>query len=165
MYYTADNQVKRFLIIYKIEGAVKRYEDVAEFYWKVLEDSHESVSSFDSSINLPSPSPNLFKVFIHSSSSPGELKFSDDFSNATVSMKGIPANTFVEFRVLTSPSIFAGVQQINENRYQAILNEESTNFQFSYITHSVIFYIIFIIVIPLIIVLLLLSQVRQGAKG
>ena len=150
-YYSANNQVKRFLIVYKIEGAVKRYNDVSEFYWKVVEDSHESIRSFESSVNLPSPSPNLFKIFVHSSASPGKINFLKDFQEADVTMQSIPANTFVEFRVLTDPSIFSGVSQITENKYQPILNEESVNFQFSNITGSPLFYVVVIIVIPLII--------------
>ena len=127
-YYSADNQVKKFLIMYRIDGAVKKYEDVAEFYWKVIEDNHERIDKFDSYINLPLPSPNLFKVFIHSSSTPGELKFSDDLKNAHVTMQNIPSNTFVEFRILTEPQIFSGVQQIPEKKYESILNEEKRIF-------------------------------------
>jgi len=123
-YYTANNQVKRFLIVYKIEGAVQRYEDVAEFYWKVIEDTHESINKLDSYVNLPLSSPDLFKIFVHSSASPGEITFSKDLKSATVSMQSIPKNTFVEFRVLTEPSIFSVVTQINKKEYDNILNEE-----------------------------------------
>lgn len=31
-YYSASYEIKRFLIIYKIEDAIKKYEDVADFY-------------------------------------------------------------------------------------------------------------------------------------
>lgn len=127
-YYSANDQVKRFLIVYKIEGAVQRYEDVAEFYWKVIEDSHESIDRLNSYVNLPASSPNLFKVFIHSSASPGELNFSKDFKTAIVSMQNIPKDTFVEFRVLANPSIFSGVEQINEKDYENVLNEEKNIF-------------------------------------
>lgn len=127
-YYSANDQVKRFLIVYKIEGAVQRYEDVAEFYWKVIEDSHESIDRLNSYVNLPASSPNLFKVFIHSSASLGELNFSKDFKTAIVSMQNIPKDTFVEFRVLANPSIFSGVEQINEKDYENVLNEEKNIF-------------------------------------
>ena len=127
-YYSANNQVKRFLIVYKIEGAVQRYEDVADFYWKVIEDSHESIDKLDSYVNLPASSPNLFKIFVHSSASPGEINFSKDFKSAVVSMQNIPKNTFVEFRILTEPSVFSGVEQINKKEYENILNEEKRIF-------------------------------------
>jgi uncharacterized membrane protein len=127
-HYSANDQVKRFLIVYKIEGAVQRYEDVAEFYWKVIEDSHESIDRLDYYVNLPESSPNLFKIFVHSSASPGEINFSRDFKTAIVSMRSIPRDTFVEFRVLTEPSIFSGVGQINEKDYENVLNEEKNIF-------------------------------------
>jgi len=127
-YYSANNEVKRFLIVYKIEGAVKRYEDVADFYWKVIEDSHESIDKLDSYVNLPTSSPNLFKIFVHSSASPGEINFYRDFKSAVVPMQNIPKDTFVEFRVLTEPSVFSGVEQINKKEYENILNEEKRIF-------------------------------------
>jgi hypothetical protein len=34
--YSAENEQRSFLIDYTIDGVVKRYEDVAEFYWKVI---------------------------------------------------------------------------------------------------------------------------------
>jgi len=127
-YYSANSEVRRFLIEYTIDGAVKRYEDVAEFYWKVIEDSHEPINNLDINIHLPAQSPDLFKVFVHSSASPGEIKFSDQFSDSSVSMKNIPGNTFVETRVLTSPAIFPSILQTNGKMYENILNEEKGNF-------------------------------------
>jgi uncharacterized membrane protein len=127
-YYSADNQVKRFLIVYKIEGAVKRYEDVADFYWKIIEDNHESIDKLDSYVNLPSSSQNLFKIFVHSSASPGEINFYRDFKSAAISMQNIPEDTFVEFRILAEPSVFSGVEQINKKEYENILNEEKRIF-------------------------------------
>lgn len=99
-YYSANYELKRFEITYVIDGAVKRYQDVAEFYWKVIEDEHEYINSFHGEVNLPQSSPNLFKVFIHTMASPGTLSFSDDFKKATVDVNDIPQNTFVEFRIL-----------------------------------------------------------------
>lgn len=37
-YYSAANTTKRFLVRYHIEGAVQRYGDAAQFYWKAIED-------------------------------------------------------------------------------------------------------------------------------
>jgi uncharacterized membrane protein len=126
-YYSASYEVRKFLIVYKIEGAIKRYEDVAEFYWKVIEDYHERIDKLNAEINLPSPSPNLFKVFVHSSTNPGKLNFSEDFKKAYVSLENIPKDTFVEFRVLTQPEIFS-IAEIPEKKYEAILNEEKNIF-------------------------------------
>ncbi len=127
--YQANNEIKRFLITYEITGAVKRYQDVAELYWKVIEEEHEFIKSFHAEVNLPEPSPNLFKVFIHTRAEPGILSFSEDLSKATVDLSDVPANSFVEFRVLASPSIFSSVPLIQANQYEAILDEERAIFQ------------------------------------
>jgi len=126
-HYSASNQVKRFLVVYRVEGAVKRYEDASDFYWKVIEDTHEYIGSLNAEIYLPSPSPNLFKIFIHSSTNPGALNFSGDMSSAHVTLANVPANRFVEFRVLADPEIFSSAPQIPEKNYENILNEEKSN--------------------------------------
>jgi uncharacterized membrane protein len=154
-YYDAYNQIKKFLIVYEIKGAVKRYNDVADFYWKVIEDEHESIRSFNAEVFIPEPSPNLFKLFVHSAAKPGTMIFSDDYKKVSVVMQDIPRDRFVEFRLLTSPSIFSDFTLIEEDRYEAILNEEKSNLLKSSIfgfTYNIFFYPI--LVIPLIIIFL-----------
>jgi len=138
-YYTAYDQVKRFLIVYEIKDVVKRYNDVAEFYWKVIEDEHESIKSFNAEVYIPETSPDLFKLFVHSAAKPGTMSFSDDYKNVSVVMQNIPKNRFVEFRLLTSPSVFSDVQLIEENRYESILDEERSIFLQSSISSNIIF--------------------------
>jgi len=154
-HYDAYNQVKKFLIVYEIKDAVKRYNDVADFYWKVIEDEHESIKNFNAEVFIPEPSPNLFKLFVHSAAKPGTMTFSNDLKKVSVVMQNIPKNRFVEFRLLTSPSIFSDVKLIEENKYEAILNEERSNLLKSSIfgfTYNIFFYPI--LVIPLILIFL-----------
>jgi uncharacterized membrane protein len=148
-YYTANYQIKRFLIVYKIEGVVKRYQDVAEFYWKVIEDTHESIDKLDSYINLPTSSSNLFKVFVHSSASPGELTFDRANKTATVSMQNIPKDTFVEFRVLTEPSLFGDVNQIGYKNYENILSEEKLTFFSSFFSNNQFIIVVILSMLPI----------------
>jgi len=152
-YYKANYQVKKFLIIYEIKDAVKRYNDVADFYWKVIEDEHEFIRNFNAEVYIPEPSPNLFKLFVHSTSKPGTMTFSNDYQRVSVTMKDIPKDRFVEFRLLTSPSIFSDVELIEQNEYENILNEEKFNFLQSSIFMNPIF-LFPILVIPLIIIFL-----------
>ena len=150
-YYSANYEWKKFLIIYEIYGSVDRYQDVAEFYWKIIEDDHESIRNFNTVITLPESSPSLLKLFVHSSAKPGEMRFSEDYKQVTVSMNDIPKDTFVEFRVLTQPSVFSGVRMNPENMYENILNEERTNYYFSF-TDTILFYVL--LVIPPIVIFL-----------
>jgi uncharacterized membrane protein len=152
-YYTANDEVKRFVIVYEIKDVVKRYNDVAEFYWKVIEDEHEYIRNFNAEVNLPESSPDLFKLFVHSESKSGTMDFSDDLKRVTVSMLDIPKNRFVEFRLLTSPSVFSDVEMINQEKYESILNEEKLNLVQSSIGENAIF-IYPILLIPLIIIFL-----------
>jgi len=149
-YYKAKDQVKRFLIVYQIKDAV-----VADFYWKVIEEEHESIKNFNADVYIPKSSPDLFKLFVHSAAKPGTMTFSDDYKKVSVVMHDILKNRFVEFRLLTSPSIFTDVELIEENKYENILDEEKSIFVQSSIfgfTDNIFFYPI--AVIPLIIIFL-----------
>jgi uncharacterized membrane protein len=152
-YYKANNQVKRFLIVYEIKDAVKRYNDVADFYWKVIEDEHEFIENFNADVYIPEPSPNLFKLFVHSAAKPGTITFSDDYQKVSVAMQDIPKNRFVEFRLLTSPSVFSEVELIQENKYESILSEEKSIFLQSSISTNIVF-LYPILLIPLVIIFL-----------
>ena len=151
--YTASDEVKRFLIVYEIKDAVKRYNDVAEFYWKIIEEEHEYIRNFNAEVNLLESSPDLFKLFVHSAAKPGTMIFSDDLKKVSVAMQDIPKNRFVEFRLLTSPSVFSDVESIEQNKYESILNEERLNLVQSSISTNVIF-LCPILLIPLVVIFL-----------
>jgi len=140
-YYSANYEWKKFLIVYQIYGAVDRYQDVAEFYWKVIEDEHEFIKDFNAVITLPEASPDLLKLFVHSLAKPGEMRFSEDYKQVTVIMHDIPKDSFVEFRLLTDPSIFREVRLEDKKMYENILNEE----KFNLFTDTILFYILLII--------------------
>jgi len=126
--YSAEDEQRTFLIDYTVDGAVRRYEDVAEFYWKVIEDRHEPVGWIEIRVVLPGRSPNLFKVYVHSAARPGTLSFPGTFDTAYIQQSGIPKNAFVEVRALSSPELFPHTPQIAQKRYEQILAEEKRNF-------------------------------------
>ncbi len=126
--YSAEDERRTFLIDYTVAGAVRRYEDVAEFYWKVIEDRHEPVGWIEIRIILPGRSPNLFKVYVHSAARPGTLGFPGTFDTAYIQQSGVPKNAFVEVRALSSPELFPQTPQIEQKRYEQILAEEKRNF-------------------------------------
>jgi len=119
--YSAQDETKTFRLDYTVIGAVKRFQDVAEFYWKVIEDEHEPITTVYIDLNLPEPSPGLFKVYIHSRAAPGTLTFNEIKDQAKIEQNSISRDAFVEVRMLTSPEIFnKGIDNINGLRYTII---------------------------------------------
>lgn len=122
--YQAQDEVRAFRIKYLLKGVVTRYQDVAQFYWKVIEDQHAPISELESTFILPRPSPELFKLFVHSKTSPGEMTFAEDRRTVRFKVQNVPADSFVEVRLLSHPSVFSGITPLPEKRYEAILEEE-----------------------------------------
>jgi uncharacterized membrane protein len=123
-YYQADNQTLGFRIQYLLKNPTHRYQDVAEFYWKIIEDDHASIEILDVILQIPQSSPDLFKLFVHTQAQPGEMNFSPDHRRVDFIIEDVPANTFVEARLLVSPQVFSGVHLQNIPRYESILDEE-----------------------------------------
>jgi predicted membrane protein DUF2207 len=105
-YYQAENQTRRFLLRYRIRGAVQRYGDVAQFYWKAIEDDHAPIGQVRITVVPPQPSPHLFKVFVHSRAAPGDIAFAGDYGQVIVTQSRIPESSFVEVRALLDPALF-----------------------------------------------------------
>ena len=126
--YSAEDEQKTFLVDYTVLGAVRRYEDVAEFYWKVIEEQHEPVARIAVRVILPGRSPDLFKVYVHADARPGTLNFAGTFDTAYIDQTGIPRNAFVEVRALSNPDLYPQITQIPQKEYGQILAEEKRNF-------------------------------------
>ncbi len=123
-HYSAKNETKRFLILYRISGAVQRYEDAAQFYWKAVEDEHEKALKVDLEIIPPAPGGALFKVFVHSDAEPGTIEIAEDRSRAIVSQAFVGRNSFVELRVLLDPSLFPGTALSVGESHASLLEDE-----------------------------------------
>jgi uncharacterized membrane protein len=162
--YSAKDETKTFLLDYTIIAGVKRYADVAEFYWKVIEDEHEKISKNEITLFLPEPSPSLFKVYIHSQSKPGSLIFNDAKDQANIVQVNIPANTFLEVRMLASQSMFSKVAKQNEIRYEKILAEEKHNFLISSLRKFVLLPLGILLMIGFPLVLLLIYYSKYGRE-
>jgi uncharacterized membrane protein len=162
--YSAEDEAKTFQLEYTVKGAVKRYQDVAEFYWKVIEDNHERVSRTRTDIYLPADSPNRFRVYVHAAALPGRLEFNPARTSATVEQGLIPKDAFVEVRVLSSPEIFSGVAVQPVNRYQSILNQEKGNFLVSSLRRFVMLPLGVILLIAVPLILLLVFYFKYGRE-
>jgi uncharacterized membrane protein len=126
--YSAEDEQRTFLVDYTITGAVRRFTDMAEFYWKVIEDRHEPIERTSVRVILPGRSPDLFKVYVHAAARPGRLAFSSGADTAYIEQSGIPRNAFVEVRVLSDPALYPQVPEVGQQRYARILAEEKQNF-------------------------------------
>ncbi len=122
--YRAQDTTRRFRLRYRIRNAVQRYEDVAQFYWKAIEDEHAPIERVSITIIPPAPSSKLFKVFIHSQAAPGRLDIASDFTRADIEQTHIPTTSFVEVRAMLDPAIFTGAPMQSVQRYEQFLEEE-----------------------------------------
>ncbi len=122
--YAAQDTTKRFLIRYRIGGAVQRYQDVAQFYWQAVEGDHAPLDAVRITLIPPHPSPALFKVFIHSKAAPGELTIAPDFRQAVIVQSSIPESSFVEVRALLDPAIFPQAAVQSGQDYESLLADE-----------------------------------------
>lgn len=162
--YSAQDEERTFRLDYTLVGAVKRYTDVAEFYWKAIEDEHEPVASAVIELELPQASAGLFKVYVHSAAAPGKLEFNPDFSGATITQSGIPRNAFVEVRALVEPAMFTHVASIEKPALERILSEEKRNFVASEMRKYFFIPLGLLLVLPLPIILLIFFYVRYGRE-
>ncbi|TRZ48067.1 DUF2207 domain-containing protein [bacterium] len=122
--YTADNESKNFTVSYTIVNAVNNYLDTAEFYWQIIQDGWGvKTTNLLTTIHLPYPAPDSsLKAWGH-----GPLTGKVSIPNNTTvvfAAKDIPANTFVEGRVIF-PKL-AGMTAENENALTRITGEEAT---------------------------------------
>jgi uncharacterized membrane protein len=123
--FQAQDTTRRFRLRYYIRGAVQRYDDVAQLYWKTIEDQHAPIDQLQVTVVPPAPSPNLFKVFVHSQARPGELAIAPDFSQATVSQADIPGTSFVELRALMDPALFPEATERGGESQASLLADET----------------------------------------
>jgi uncharacterized membrane protein len=161
--YSAEDEQRVFLFDYTILGAVRRYSDVAEFYWKVIEDEHEKVGHATIDIMLPGVS-NLLKVYVHSVALPGRLELAEPRNRAVVTQAGIPKNAFVEVRVLSDPDLYPQTVPVAQMRHARILAEERQNFVAWSVRKYVMVPLGLLLLIPLPVVLLLLLWLRFGRE-
>ncbi|MBN2464488.1 DUF2207 domain-containing protein [candidate division WOR-3 bacterium] len=162
--YSAEDEQRTFLVDYTVTGAVRRYEDVAEFYWKVIEDEHERIGQVVVRVILPGRSPDLFKVYVHAAARPGTLSFAGTFDTAYIRQSGIPRNAFVEVRVLSSPELFPQTPPVAQKRYARILAEEKQNFLSASLKTYFFLPLGLFLLIPLPVILLIVFYRKHGRE-
>jgi uncharacterized membrane protein len=162
--YRASDEQKAFRLEYSVRGAVRRYEDVADFYWKLVEDEHEPVEQVYSVVYLPGSSGGLFKAYVHSRAAPGEIAFSSDNRYVEIRQQGLPRNAFQEVRVLARPELFAQAPVIGLKAYERILAEEKRGFVVSALTLYLLVPLAALLVVVVPLVLVVAFYARYGRE-
>jgi uncharacterized membrane protein len=123
-YFNAKDETRTFTVRYTIKDVVTVYQDYGELYWKLQGDAWDfNIGEYNAVVNWKSPIPieNYF-IWAHGPLW-GEFVKSDQES-ASLHIKNVPANTFVEIRVLLPSSYFTTSKQ-DGTIYESVVKEET----------------------------------------
>ncbi|MBI5884585.1 DUF2207 domain-containing protein [archaeon] len=129
-YYSAVNQEKTFKITYGLKNAIKSYDDVTEFYWKVWGSGWEKqLKELTGSIELPEAVNDANEVYSwgHPELN-GKIGLIEN-RKLVFQAFDIPAGQWVEIRLAFPSRLLASkenVQVIEGNGLQEIINEEES---------------------------------------
>lgn len=123
-FYNATDEERTFTFKYKLRGVVKVYRDYGEFYWKLQGTGWDKeIGHFEAKINFLTPIPkDEYLVWAHGPLW-GEIKKAND-KTVILTVDEVPPNTFVEARILIPSNYFIGVNIIDEDIKDRVLNEE-----------------------------------------
>ncbi len=127
IYSPSKDETKIFKVTYKIAGAVKKYNDIGEFYWKFI--GRENETSIDKlQINLMLPEgarKEEMKVFGHGPLD-GSWRMVD---NRLISFaaSNLSSKQYVEVRTIFPKELLSEAKtSINENKFDIIMAEENS---------------------------------------
>lgn len=125
IYSKSKDEVKTFIIKYRVLNAAVKYNDTAELYWKFMgTDTDVVIRDFRVNIILPAgASREDIKAFAHGPLS-GNVEIIDE-QNIALSVKELRPNTFVEARILFPTSLIENsYNALNKNALNSIMDEE-----------------------------------------
>ena len=125
IYSKSQNEIKTFIIKYRVLDVCVKYNDIAELYWKFMgQDTEVKIKDFKVNIKLPQgASKEDIKAFAHGPLS-GNVEIIDE-QNIVLSVKEVLPNTFVEARILFPVSLIKDSSNaVNKNVLNAIMEEE-----------------------------------------
>jgi len=118
---------KKYQIKYTVENVVTKYEDVEEFYWKLLSPNNDiPVKNVKGTIYLPSSVKNLenLKVWGHGPLD-GQIH-KVDTNKVEFHIKDLEPKTMLEVRVATAEKMFNNSSKIRNYRYLNTMISEET---------------------------------------
>jgi len=122
---SAQDETLVFRINYIAQGAAKRYSDTAELYWQFIGDE-TSVPSGRVAVGITPPTPltkEQVKAWAHGPLT-GTVAIGPE-GKVDLAVPELPANTFVEARVLYPPDSLSNAPVINEAHEQEVLEQEA----------------------------------------
>ena len=124
-YYRALDEERTFRITYKVMRAVDSYDDVAELYWKFLGDGWDvGTRSLRYRVILPDPGARFpeLQIFQHGPLN-GQIR-STSATEIVGTTSDVPAETFVEARMLFPKQLVPGAEKQSGTRLAAAKAEE-----------------------------------------
>ena len=124
-FYDAFYETKTFKFVYKLKGVTKVYEDYGEFYFKLQGTGWDKkIGLFESYIKFLSPIPkeNYF-VWAHGPLW-GKIEKVDE-QTVYLRVEDVPANTFVETRILVPSDYFTDAKKLSGVIKDKVISEET----------------------------------------
>ncbi|MBP8613162.1 MAG: DUF2207 domain-containing protein [Candidatus Atribacteria bacterium] len=123
-FYNAIDTEKTFTFSYKVIGGIKVYQDVTDFYWKLIGSGWDKETKLlEAYVYLPaSVDENSVQVFGHGPLN-GTVERIDG-QGAYYKVTNVPAYSYVEARVIFPSSIMTAAKIIPQKNYETIMNEE-----------------------------------------
>lgn len=125
MYSPFKDGFKGFRIGYELSGAMNKYKDVAEFYWKFVDESNETaIKRLEIYLTYPEGSTkDTIRAYAHGPLN-GDVKILDD-RTAIFTVDNVDSNTLVEIRALMPSELLASMDYtIEEQMLDKIVSEE-----------------------------------------
>jgi len=120
------SELKTFTYVYKLDNVVKVYDDIAEFYWGMIDDKWESsISDISIIIDIPlGAAKEELKVWAHG---PLEgLSEIVDENTFRFTLNSLPPGTLLEARLVFPKKLVPGASRIiSRDGLQDIINEET----------------------------------------
>ena len=129
-HYRASDEVRTFVIRYRVTGVTVAYDDVVDVNWKVWGDHWDlSAGRVDAHLDYPGlvESSEVY-VFGHPGTVDGSTTLGDDGVAPALTAFNVPDRTFVELRVVLPRSVLTSTseaQVVAGNGLEAILAEEA----------------------------------------
>ena len=125
-YHGSNNETKTFTLSYSLTNAITSYNDVAEFYWKVIGDGWGAkTDSVEVVIHLPDKVL-IDQIYVWGHGPLNGMGEIVDGSTAKFSVKNLPAKKFVEVRILFPSSIIVSGPRESKIVLEGIKQDEKS---------------------------------------